>query len=274
MTSSGIDPAAHMSWSFDPSIPQAARVYDAWLGGKDHYAADREAAMTVIQLRPQVIATAWANRRFLGRAIRYMIQRHGMSQFLDIGTGMPTRENTHEIAQRFEPRSRVVYADSNPMVMTHARALLISGPEGDCAYIHSDLRDAEYILGQAARTLDFTQPVGVLLLAVLHFIPDADDPAGIIAALASALAPGSLIAISHLTGDFAPEAVRAAADAYNKAVPTPVTPRTNAQVTELFAGLSLVAPGVVPVSEWRPDTVVCQAVDLYGGVARKAIRRL
>ncbi len=260
-------------FDFDASVPQAARVYDAWLGGKDHYVADREVAARVIERRPQVVAAAWANRRFLGRAVRYLAQRHDVTQFLDIGAGMPTRDNTHQVAQRIDPRSRVVYVDSDPVVMAHARALLTSGPEGSCGYVHSDLRDTEYILRHASRTLDLAQPVGVLLLAVLHFVPDADDPAGVVAALASGLAPGSCVAISHLTADFAPEAVSDAVDAYNKVVPTPVMARTHAEVTGLFAGLPLVAPGVVPVREWRPDAIVRQVVDLYGGIARTGRRR-
>jgi hypothetical protein len=255
-----------------PSVPQAARVYDAWLGGKDHYGVDRETADRVIELRPQVIAAVRANRRFLGRAVRYMAERHGVMQFLDIGCGLPARDNTHQIAQRIDPRSRVVYVDSDPVVMAHARALLTSGPDGCCNHVHADLRDTGYILDRAAQTLDLTRPVGVLLLAVMHFIPDADDPAGIVATMAGALARGSCVSITHLTGDFAPEAVGQAADAYNKAVPTPVIARTHAEVTGMFAGLRLVAPGVVPVSEWRPDMVVRQVVDLYAGVARAVAR--
>jgi len=200
-------------------------------------------------------------------------QRDAVTQFLDIGAGMPTRDNTQKVAQRIDPRSRVVYVDGDPVVMAHARALLTSGPEGSCGYVHSDLRDTEYILGHASRTLDLAQPVGVLLLAVLHLIPDADDPAGVVAALASGLAPGSGVAISHLTAGFAPEAVSDAVDAYNKVVPTPVMARTHAEVTGLFAGLPPVAPGVVPVSEWRPDAIVRQVVDLYGGIARINRRR-
>jgi hypothetical protein len=260
-------------FDLDPSVPQSARVYDAWLGGKANYAADRETAARVIERRPEVVAAARANRRFLGRAIRYLAQRHAVTQFLDIGTGLPTADNTHQIAQRIDPRSRVVYVDSDPVVMAHARALFTSSPEGCCDYFHCDLRDTEYVLGHAARTLDFTQPVGVLLLAVLHFVPAADGPAGIVAALASDLASGSCVAISHLTADFAPEAVSGGVDAYNKLVPTPVAARTHAEVTALFAGLPLVAPGVVPVSEWRPEVIVGQVVDLYGGVARVPARR-
>jgi O-methyltransferase involved in polyketide biosynthesis len=258
---------------FDPSVPQPARVYDAWLGGKDHYEADREVAARVIERRPQVVAAAGANRLFLNRSVRYVAERHAVTQFLDIGAGLPAPDNTHVIAQRIDPRSRVVYVDCDPVVMAHARALLTSGPEGCCDYVEADLRDSEYILGNAACALDFTQPVAVLLLAVLHFVPDADNPAGIVAELTRNLAPGSFVAISHLTGDFAPDAVREAVDAYNKLVPVPVIARTHAEVTGLFAALPLVAPGVVPVSEWRPDAIVRQVVDLYGGVARVPARR-
>src|SRR5260221_2366006 len=186
-------------FDFDASVPRAARVYDAWLGGKDHYVADRETAARVIERRPQVVAAAWANRRFLGRAVRYLAQRHDVTQFLDIGAGMPTRDNTHQVAQRIDPRSRVVYVDSDPVVMAHARALLTSGPEGSCGYVHSDLRDTEYLLRHASRTLDLAQPVGVLLLAVLHLIPDADDPAGAAAALGTGPAPRTAVAVSHPT---------------------------------------------------------------------------
>jgi hypothetical protein len=260
-------------FDFDPSVPQAARIYDAWLGGKDHYVADRETAARVIERRPQVVDAARANRLFLNRAVRYVAQRHAVTQFLDIGAGLPAPDNTHVVAQRIDPRSRVVYVDHNPVVMAHARALLTSSIEGSCDYLHADLRDTEYVLAHATRALDLTQPVAVLLLAVLHFIADADDPTGIVAALARGLAPGSRVAISHLTGDFAPVAVGEAVDAYNKEVPTPVIARTHAEVTGLFAGLPLVAPGVVPVTEWRPDAIVRQVVDLHGGVARVPVRR-
>ena len=257
----------------DTTVPHSARIWNYWLGGKDNYAVDREAGDQFSAIFPKIVDIARADRDFLGRVIRFLATEAGVRQFLDVGTGLPTADNTHQVAQRIDPRSRVVYVDSDPVVMAHARALLTSGPEGSCGYVHSDLRDTEYILGHASRTLDFAQPVGVLLLAVLHFIPDADDPAGVVAALASDLTPGSCVAISHLTADFAPEAVSDAVDAYNKVVPTPVMARTHAEVTGLFAGLPLVAPGVVPVSEWRPDAIMRQVVDLYGGIARIGPRR-
>jgi len=253
---------------FDPSVPHPARVYDYWLGCKDHFPADRKVAEEVIRHRPQVVTGARANRAFLARAVRYLAAERGIRQFLDIGTGLPAANATHQVAQHIAPGARVVYVDNDPLVLVHARALLTSAPEGACDYLDADLRDPAGILTRAARTLDFTQRVGVLLLAVLHFIPDADGPAGIVAALAAGLAPGSCLAISHLTADVAPEQVTAATDAYNALTPVPVIPRTHAQVTALFGGLTLVAPGVVPVSEWRmPAGEAARPCDLYVGVA-------
>jgi hypothetical protein len=254
---------------FDPCVAHPARVYNVWLGGKDHYAADREAAAKVIDQRPQVVGAALANRQFLARAVRYLVTCHGIAQFIDIGPGLPAPGNTHEIAQQADAWSRVVYVDDDPLVISHARALLTSSDEGSCDYLQADLRDTEAILREAGRTLDFARPVAVLLLAVLHFVPDADDPARIVAALIEPLAPGSCVAISHLTRDFAPDAVDGGVEAYNALVPTPIFPRSHAQVTGLFAGLPLIAPGVVPVAEWRPQSVSLQVTDVYAGIARK-----
>jgi len=251
-------------------VPHAARVYSYWLGGKDHYPADRKAAEEVIRLRPQVVASARGNRHFLARVVHYLAGECGIRQFLDIGTGLPAPDNTHEIAQRVAPDCRVVYVDNDPLVLVHARALLTSTPEGSCDYIDADLRDTATILGHAAQTVNLAQPVGVLLLAVLHLVPDADDPAGIVAALAAGVASGSHIAISHLTADFAPAQVTAATSAYNNLAPVPVTARTRTQVTALFGGLPLAAPGVVKITQWRPRIggPFPQPADLYGGVAR------
>ena len=245
-----------------------ARVYNVWLGGKDHYAADRDAALRVAERRPQVVAGARANRQFLGRVVRYLAGKQGISQFLDIGTGLPAPDNTHEVAQALDPAARIVYADNDPLVLTHARALLGSTPGGACDYLDADLHDPAALLAGAARTLDFTRPAAILLLAVLHFLPDADDPAGALATLAAGLAPGSFVAISHLTSDFAPAAVNSGVAAYNEAVPGGITARSHAQVSALLGGLSLVPPGVVPASEWRPDPgLVRQPADLYAALA-------
>jgi hypothetical protein len=258
--------------AFDPLVAHPARVYGFWLGGKDHFAADREVAARVIGQRPQVVDAARANRRFLGRAVRYMAKCHGIYQFIDIGTGLPAPDNTHEVAQHIDVWSRVVYVDNDPLVLAHTQALLNSTDEGFCDYLHSDLRDTGHILREAGRTLDLTQPVAVLLLAVLHFVPDSDDPPGIVAELMSDLAPCSFVAISHLTADSAPEAVGGGVASYNELVPTSVVARSHAQVTGLFGGLPLIAPGVVPVSEWRPDALARPATDVYAGVARKPMR--
>jgi len=256
--------------SFDTSVPHPARVYDYWLGGKDHYEADRKTAEEVIRLRPQVVASARANRAFLARVVHFLAADCGIRQFLDIGTGLPAPDSTHQVAQRADPACRVVYVDNDPVVLSHARALLISTPQGTCDYIDADLHDPGAIIAQAGRILDFTQPVAILLLAVLHFFPDADYPAGVVAALADGLAPGSYLAVSHLTADLAPDQVTAAATAYNTLASVPVTPRTHAQVTGLFGGLPLVAPGVVPVSQWRPGPGEGSRppADLYAGLAR------
>jgi S-adenosyl methyltransferase len=254
---------------FDPFVAHPARVYNAWLGGKDHFAADRRAAAEVAARRPQVVAGARANRAFLGRVVRYLARERGIRQFLDIGTGLPAAGSTHQVAQAIAPDCRIVYADNDPLVLSHARALLASTPEGSCDYLHADLRDPEMIMLQVARTLDLRRPVGLLLIAVLHFLPDADDPSAIVAALAGALAPGSLVAISHLTSDLAPDAVNSGVAAYNTLVPAGITARTHAEVTALFGGLRLVPPGVVPVSEWRHDSHDCfvQPADVYAGLA-------
>src|SRR5215831_2934812 len=266
---SGLQPADPRP-QFDPSVPHAARVYGYWLGGKDHYPADRLVAEEVMARRPQVVAGARANRAFLARAVRYLARECGVRQFLDIGSGLPAPDNTHEVAQAIAPSCRIVYVDNDPLVLTYARALLTSSGPGSCDYIDTDLRDTKAVLAGAARTLDFTQPIAVLLLAVLHFIPDADDPAAITAALASTLASGSYLVISHLTGDFAPAPVAAGVDAYNTLVPTALIPRTHTQVTGLFAGLPLVPPGVVPLTEWRrgPAGSSPQHADMYAGTAR------
>jgi SAM-dependent methyltransferase len=260
---------------FDPGIPHSARIYNVWLGGKDGLATDRRAAAEVAACRPQVVAGARANRAFLARSVRYLAGERGIRQFIDIGPGLPAAGNSHEVAQAIAPESRVVYVDNDPLVLAHARALLTSSREGVCEVVDGDLRDPETIVKDAAQTLDFTRPVAVLLVAVAHFLDDADDPARVVATLASFLAPGSCVAISHLTSDFAPEQVGAGVAAYNALVPAGITARTHREITGLFGGLSLVPPGVVPVSEWRPDHAPLRGVsaDVYAGLATTGRRR-
>jgi S-adenosyl methyltransferase len=203
------------------------------------------------------------------RVVGFLAAECGIRQFLDIGTGLPAPDSTHEVAQAMAPDCRIVYVDNDPLVLVHARALLTSARQGSCDYLQADLRDTPAILTGAAETLDLTQPAAVLLLAILHFIADIDDPAGIVAALASKLAPGSFVVISHLTGDFAPGQVAAGVIAYNSLVPTALVPRSHAQVSALFGGLPLVPPGVVPLTEWRPTLAgsSIQHADMYAEVA-------
>jgi hypothetical protein len=191
----GEQAASPQARRFDPQVPHPARVYAYWLGSKDHFPADRKAAEEVAAHRPQVAAGARANRAFLARSVRYLAGQRGVRQFLDIGPGLPAPLAIHEVAQAIAPDSKIVYVDNDPLVMVHARALLTSKTGGTCEHIDGDLRDPDTIVHEAAKTLDFTQPTAVILIAVLHFIPDASDPAGLVASLAGALAPGSFLAI-------------------------------------------------------------------------------
>jgi S-adenosyl methyltransferase len=268
-----VDPAD--SPEIDTDSPHPARIYDYWIGGKNHFAADRETAEKVAAHIPAVRTMARENRMFLGRAVRFLVTEAGVRQFLDIGTGLPTTENVHEIAQRIAPASRVVYADNDPLVLAHARALLTSSPEGRTAYIHADFRDADALLSDSAvrDTLDFSQPVALILVALLHFIPDSDDPGGIIARLLGALPPGSYLVASHVTAEHDTERFAAVRGDYRVPGVT-ATHRDSGDFARLaFAGLDLVPPGVTLVSEWRPDDdgprPLPAEVSCYGGVARK-----
>jgi hypothetical protein len=260
------DPAARL----DVSVAHPARVYDYWLGGKDNFAADREAAEQVIAVRPTIRSDVRANRAFLGRAVRFLAGEAGIRQFLDIGTGLPSANNTHEVAQSVAPESRVVYTDNDPIVLAHARALLTSSPEGVTSYIDADVRDTARVLAEAARTLDFRSPVAVMLVAILHHIPDADDPAGIVARLMAAVPPGSYLVISHPAADIDEAAVAEVARRYNARVPAGQRRRTRAEVTAMFAGTELLEPGVVQTVQWRPEEQVTDPrVPMWAGVGRK-----
>ena len=258
--------------TFDTSVAHISRVYDYWLGGKDNYPADREAAEQVIQAYPGILASVRAQRAFLGRVVRYLTAEAGIRQFLDIGTGIPSANNTHEVAQAVAPESRVVYVDNDPVVLAHARALLTSGPHGATEYIDADLHDTGTILHEAARTLDFSRPVAVLLLGVLHMIPDADDPCGILVRLLAGTVPGSYLAISHPAIDVAAGRMAETQRRYNELAAVPATLRTHAEVARFFEGLDLLEPGVVQLHRWRPGSmgpVPRQDVANYGGGGRK-----
>ena len=254
-------------------VPQVARVYDYWLGGKDNFTADRAAGEETIAAFPGIRLSARANRAFLGRTVRYLVGSGGIRQFLDIGTGLPTADNTHEVAQAAAPESRVVYVDNDPLVLAHARALLTSRPEGVTAYLDADLQDTDTILEQAARTLDFTRPVGIMLLAILHYIPDLAEARGIVARLIGAVPAGSFLVISHAGTDLLPDDVAAFEKSLNVHLPAEHrhVARPREVVTGFFDGAELVEPGLVRVSEWRPDSPEEAATPtiLWGGVARK-----
>ena len=259
----------------DSSKPHSARVYDYFIGGENHFAADRAAAEEVLRNSPSVRVAARENRAFLGRAVRYLAAEEGIRQFLDIGAGLPTTDNVHDVAQAQAPSARVVYADNDPLVLAHARALLTSAPAGRTAYIHADLRDPAAILADPVtrEVLDFGQPIGLILVAVLHFIQDEDKPGELLATLLDALPPGSYLAASHLTTEHDPAATTAGQRAMARAG-IPMRKRDSGVFAGLaFRGLDLVPPGVVLVSEWRPDDgrprPAPAEVNCYGGVARK-----
>ncbi|WP_255355183.1 SAM-dependent methyltransferase [Pseudofrankia sp. DC12] len=235
-------------------MPHSARMYDYFLGGKDNFPADREAAEQVLDEFPQARTVALSNRAFLRRATRFLAAEAGIRQFLDIGTGIPTSPNLHEVAQKIAPETRVVYVDNNPIVLAHARALLTSDPEGRTAYLDADLLDPATILNseEVMGTLDLTRPVGLSLIAVLHFLPDDTDPYGLVVKLLDALAPGSYLTATHATADFAREQADQAAEIY-RARGIPAQARSRAEVEFFFDGLDLVAPGIALAHRWRPD---------------------
>ena len=256
----------------DTSVAHPARVYDYWLGGKDNFAADREAAERVLAVAPGLRFRVRANRAFLGRTVRFLAADAGIRQFLDIGTGIPAADNTHEVAQRAAPDSRVVYADNDPIVLLHAQALLRSSPEGVTDYVQADLRDPELIVRLAAKTLDFGQPAAVMLLGILHLIQDSEDPWGIVARLMAAVPAGSYLVISHPAIDIRPGQAEAQR-VYNERVSTPQTLRTRDEVARFFDGLELIEPGLVQIHQWRPapdEFTPDGVVSAHGGVGRKA----
>jgi hypothetical protein len=259
----------------DMSRPHMARIYDYFLGGQNHFAPDRETAEKILRTNPAIRVTARENRAFLGRAVTYLAAEAGVRQFLDIGTGLPTSQNVHEVAQAAAPASRVVYVDNDPLVLAHARALLTSAPEGRTAYIHADLREPRAILDDPAtrEVLDFSQPVALVMLATLHLIQDEDQPAEIIATLLDALPRGSYFFASHVTMEHASDAI-AAGQSTMRGVGLSAQARDSDEFARLaFSGLDLVPPGVVLVSEWRPQRDSARPgaaeVNCYGGVARK-----
>jgi hypothetical protein len=254
------------------NVPHTARIWNYWLGGKDNFSADRAVGDQVQQFLPDIVTSARADRAFLRRAVRFLVADAGIRQFLDIGTGLPTAQNTHEVAQSVAPESRIVYADNDPMVLAHARALLTSTAEGVTDYLDADARDTETILRAAANTLDFAQPVAVMLLGVLNFIGDDDEAGAIVRRLVAAVPAGSYLAIAHPTTEIRPEESAAAAKQWNETATPPITLRSKADLLRYFEGLDLLEPGVVTCTKWRPDPDDPNAdTDVYQfcGLARK-----
>jgi hypothetical protein len=257
----------------DTTAAHIARVYDYWLGGKDHFPVDREAGDKTLQDYPDMLSSVRANRAFLRRTVRYLTAEAGIRQFLDIGTGLPSADNTHEVAQAVAPQSRVVYVDNDPVVLSHARALLTSGHDGATGYLDADARDAGKILAESSRLLDFSQPAGVMLVAILQFVGDKDDPYRLVARLIEAVPPGSFVVISHPPTDMqrlAPGLAEALAE-LSQGMVQRVTPRSRERVTRFFDGLDLIGPGVVPIRQWRPDSDAEAAAraGMWGGVGKK-----
>jgi O-methyltransferase involved in polyketide biosynthesis len=256
----------------DIGVAHTARTWNYWLGGKDNFAADREVGEQILQFLPNMRTTARADRAFLGRAVRYLAGEAGIRQFLDVGTGLPTADNTHQVAQSVAPQSRIVYVDNDPLVLVHARALLTSAPEGVTDYVEADLHEPDKILREAARTLDFTQPVALTLLGVLNFIIDDDEAQTVVDRLLDAVPPGSYLVIAHASNEVNPAEAQAARQFWNEHATPPITFRSAQQITRFFDRVELLDPGVVSCSRWRPEAsdLATPEVDLFGGVGRLA----
>ncbi|WBB60592.1 SAM-dependent methyltransferase [Streptomyces sp. WMMC500] len=254
----------------DTTVPQSARIWNFWLGGSDNYRVDRLAGEAYVRLSPAIVDIARASRAFLTRSLRYLAAEAGIRQFLDVGTGLPTAQNTHEVAQAVHPSARVVYVDNDPMVLAHARALLVPRPDGACDYVNADLHDPGAVLDGAAKTLDFDEPVGLILSGIVGHVSDYDEARRIVARLVGALPAGSHLVLSDGTGVVNPQ-TRRAQDAYNRSGAVPYVLRTPQEIEGFFAGLELVEPGVVSCPRWRPEGGgTPELVDQFGGVGRKA----
>jgi hypothetical protein len=259
------DPLARL----DTSVAHSARLWNYLLGGKDNFAADREAAEQVLAFMPELVQSARYNREFLGRVVPLLTADFGIRQFLDIGTGLPTANNTHEVAQRTRADTRIVYVDNDPMVLVHARALLTSTPEGATDYIDADIHDVDRILAQAGRTLDFSQPVAVMLLGILNFVIEDDAAHAIVSKLLDSVPSGSYLVISHPTLEVHREAVERAMQMWNSSGSAPICARTPAEIGTFFDGLEILEPGFVTVSQWRPNGNDTTTVTEWCGVGRK-----
>ena len=264
-------PDATAGTAIDTSVPHSARIWNYWLGGKDNYAVDRAAGDAYVKVYPGIVDVARAGRAFLARAVRYLALEAGIRQFLDVGTGLPTADNTHQIAQHAAPESRIVYVDNDPLILAHARALLTSTPEGATDYIDADMRDPEAVLARAAALLDFDQPVALLLMGVMGHIEDDDEAQSIVRRLRAGLSPGSYLAVYDGVAEMV-EAFTEAQQGYDDTGAVPYKLRGPEQVARFFEGLEFMEPGLVPVSQWRPEATGAGAgpdSPSLAGVARK-----
>jgi SAM-dependent methyltransferase len=241
--------------AIDSRVPSVARIYDYLLGGSTHFEVDRQTCDRVATEYPGGLeagrANVRANRRFLGRAVRYLVRDAGIRQFLDVGSGLPNDGNVHTVAQGIVPEARVVYVDNDTVVLAHAQDMLRGGPEGATTFLYEDLRNVDDVIAQAGETLDFTRPVGVMLVSVLHAITDDQDPAAVVAGLIDAVAPGSFLVMTHMSSEIAPETAKFL-ERLNAFLPEPMIDRSNAEIAGFFEGLELIEPGMVPIDQWRP----------------------
>ncbi|MEU0054502.1 SAM-dependent methyltransferase [Streptomyces sp. NPDC006184] len=270
MTDPVTTPEESMRQKIDTSVPHSARIWNYWLGGKDNYPVDEEAGDAYTAVFPGIVTIARSSRAFLRRTITYLVSEAGIRQFLDVGTGLPTAQNTHEVAQGLAPEARIVYVDNDPMVLAHARALLYSSREGATAYIDADVTDPDRILEAAARTLDLGRPTALILSNILGHVADHDRARSIVTRLMDALPPGSYLAVNDGSRGIDP-VFEEAQDAYNDSGAVPYNLRTVDEITAYFDGLELIEPGVVPVTQWRPEpgAPTPEVVAEHGGLARK-----
>ncbi|MET8804129.1 SAM-dependent methyltransferase [Streptomyces sp. NPDC004546] len=270
MTDPATTPETAMGQKIDTSVPHSARIWNYWLGGKDNYPVDEQAGDAYTAVFPGIVTIARSSRAFLRRNITYLVREAGIRQFLDVGTGLPTAENTHEVAQRLAPEARIVYVDNDPMVLAHARALLYSSAEGATAYIDANVTAPERILEAAAETLDFDRPVALILSNILGHVADYDQARSIAERLMAALPSGSYLSVNDGSRGIDP-VFEQAQDAYNDSGAVPYNLRTVDQITAFFDGLELIDPGVVSVTQWRPEpgSPTPEIIAEHGGLARK-----
>ncbi len=266
------DPAPPAAAGIDTTVSHSARIWDYWLGGKDNYQVDREVGDRIEEMLPDIVRQAREDRLFLGRVVRYLAGEAGIRQFLDIGTGLPTADNTHQVAQRVAPESKIVYVDNDPLVLAHARALLTSSPEGATDYIHADMHDPGTIIEGARQILDFGQPIAITMLGVLWHVMDNDEANAIVGQLMQAMPSGSYLALNHPTLEVTGEKMATAIQYWNQYGTPPGTHRTPDQLARFFDGMDLIEPGVVSITRWRPEATSSgepEEIDQFGGVGRK-----